>query len=75
MKPLEDFQAPSLIFPTAVFLGGVGRYKDKGRRLVPASFDFGVNQGEKQGVVVTGNRRTDDVELERLRIHNRTDRA
>jgi hypothetical protein len=68
MKPPEDFQTPSLIFLAAVFLLGVGRLDGEWRRFVPASFDFGVNKRQKYTIVVAGDRRADDVKLERLRV-------
>src|SRR5262249_40312422 len=55
VKPLEDFQTTSLIFFAAVFLLGIGRLDLERRRLVPASFDFGVNEGQKYGMIVAGN--------------------
>src|SRR5712692_2747033 len=70
MKPLEDFQTPSLILLAAVFHLGVGRHDLERRRLVPASFDLGVNKRQEHFVVVTWNRRADGVELERLRVLN-----
>src|SRR5579883_2187533 len=71
MKPPQDFQAPSLIPFAAVCLLGVGWHDLEGRRLVPAAFDFGVHEHQENLVVVTRNRRANDVELEWLRVLNR----
>src|ERR1700722_15954427 len=60
MKPLEDFQAPSLILPAAVFLLGVGRLELERRRLIPASFDFGGNERQKHLVIVAQHWRGGD---------------
>src|ERR1700682_468071 len=52
MKPLEDFKTPSLIFFAAVFLFMIGRLDLKRRRLIPASFYFGVNERQKHLMAV-----------------------
>src|SRR5260370_42218931 len=75
MKPLEDFQTASLILLAAVFLLGVGRHGLERRRLVPASFDLGINKRQEHFVIVSWNRRADNVELQRLRVFNWTGRV
>jgi hypothetical protein len=61
-----------LIFLATVFLLGIGRLDGKRWCLVPATFDFGTNEREEHLVVVGGDSRADNVELERLRVFNRT---
>jgi len=68
MKLLEDIQTPSLILFATVFLLGVEWHDLERRRLVPASFDFGVNERQEHFVVVARNWWADSVELERLRV-------
>jgi hypothetical protein len=62
MKPLEDFQTPSLVF--------LARLDLKRRRFIPAAFDFGVNERQKHLMAIAGNRRADSVESEWLRVLN-----